>query len=149
MAINRYSQKNGELVKSDDGDWVKYEDLKNLIEAPENVNTTHPYIWGEGWYALKHHYDTKIWWLAPIKFFDEHGYCPDGWEWDRPEGMSADDLENFIDDYGFEPKIPKQFVYCMESAIKCTEDLNQEEQKEILKKFGYTVDNVPKWRFEK
>ena len=113
------------------------------------VNNTHPYIWGSGWYAIPDRDGENAWCLAPIKFFDEMGHCPDGWEWETPEGLSNEELNEFIDEHGCEPEIPKEFSYCMESTIECVKEIPMEEQKQILKDFGYVVDNIPKWKYDR
>lgn len=108
-----------------------------------------PLIWGDGWYAIQHDAN-DCWYLAPKKFFDELGHCPDGWEWDIPEGMDDEEFDEYVDEYGCEPEIPDEFRYCAEVCISCTdEDLSIEEQKEILKNSGFIVDNIPAWWYDR
>lgn len=120
-----------------------------ITQTDDSVNNTHPYIWGDGWYAIPDMDHENNWCLAPIKFFDEKGYCPDGWDWEKPEGLSDDEFSDFIDEHGCEPEIPNMFGYCMELTIECYEKISMEEQKQILKDFGYVVDNIPKWKYER
>lgn len=109
-----------------------------------------PIIWGDGWYAMLSEYDNdNIWYVAPKKFFEEKGHCPDGWDWEIPEGMDSDDLENFIDENGCEPNPPKGFQYCIESGMSCVEDWTLEEQKNKLREAGFIVDNVPLWHWNR
>jgi hypothetical protein len=124
--------------------------LKSKIyQRYKSTNSTHPYIWGEGWYAIPDCEKENCWCLAPIKFFDEKGHCPDGWDWEKPEVLSDDEFSDFVDEYGCEPEIPNMFNYCMESTIECCEKISMEQQKQTLKDFGYVVDNVPKWYYER
>ena len=138
------------IIKRDDESFrMISKSIDKYFKALNNsTNKTHPYIWGDGWYAIPD-IDYKNWSLAPIKFFDEKGYCPDGWEWEKPEGLSNDELDDFIDEHGCEPEIPSPFAYCMESTIECRKKISKQEQKQILKEFGYTVDNIPKWYYER
>lgn len=111
-------------------------------------------IWGDGWYAIykegKEEDEDGSWALAPKKFFDERGFVPDGWEWEIPEGMTSEELDDFIDKYGCEPAIPNEFFYSCESTISSvSENLSFEEQKRILKDFGFIVDNVPAWWYNR
>lgn len=124
------------------------ESLKKQTQK-KDVNNTHPYIWGGGWYAIPDMDGENHWSLAPVKFFDEKGRCPGGWEWETPEGLSSEEFHEFIDEHGCEPEIPKGFRYCMESTIECNKKISMEEQKQILKDFGYTVDNIPKWWYDR
>lgn len=107
--------------------------VSDLIKA-----TQVPEIWGDGWYSI---YDAEnnYWWVAPIKYFDENGHCPDGWDWEKPEGFSDDDLADFIDEHGCEPNPPRGFSYCMESCIECDTIASFERQKEAFEKAGYTI----------
>jgi hypothetical protein len=150
----------GEWIRDDieeysEGEWVRYEDVKPLLERLEQLeqskpkNNTHPYIWGDGWYAIPDPDDGDSWCLAPKEYFLKYGFCADGWEWEIPDGMDADDLDDFIDIYGCEPQIPHPFRYCCESTICCDKDLSFEEQKELLRDFGFIVDDVPKWKWER
>lgn len=123
--------------------------LCNTSYQNSDANKTHPYIWGGGWYAIPDRDGENAWCLAPIKFFDENGHCPDGWEWETPEGLSNEELNEFIDEHGCEPEIPKEFSYCMESTIECVKEIPMEKQKQILKDFGYVVDNIPKWKYDR
>jgi hypothetical protein len=112
-----------------------------------------PIIWGNGWYAIyeeeEEEDDYGIWYVAPKDFFDEHGRCPDGWEWDRPEGMTDEEFEDFIDEYGCEPNPPEGFSYCIESGFSCNTNITLEKQKEILRDAGFTVNNVTKWYYNR
>ena len=112
-------------------------DLIKRIKARPSVEQV-PEIWGDRWYAM---YDKEndYWWVAPIKFFDEHGHCPDGWEWDRPYGLSDDEFDDFLDEFGCEPNPPKGFSYCMESCLRCTTGKTYEDQKASFEKAGYIV----------
>lgn len=67
------------------------------------------------------------WYLVEKDFFDKNGYC----------------------DYVEDPPIPWQFVSVVESGISCCFGMSIEKQKEVLKNFGFIVDNVPKWRHER
>jgi hypothetical protein len=134
------------------------EDIDRYVESLKKqtqekcLNNTHPYIWGGGWYAIPdtdEEFRENYWSLAPIKFFDEKGHRPDGWEWEKPEGLSNEEFDKFIDEYGCDPEIPDEFSYCMESTIECNKKISMEEQKQILKDFGYTVDNIPKWWYDR
>lgn len=137
-----------QIKPKDFGDMIsKY--VREYAETLKIVNNTHPYIWGDGWYAIPDLGGENAWCLAPIKFFDENGHCPDGWEWETPEGLSNEELDEFIDEHGCEPEIPKEFSYCMESKIECVKEISMEEQKQILKDFGYVVDNIPKWKYDR
>lgn len=130
----------GELEVSDPT-WIK------------DINNTNPYIWQNGWYAILNDDSEENdvqWWVAPKDHFDERGYCSDGWEWKIPTALRKEGrLDEFIEEYGCEPNIPKGFVYCMESCIEGPSNKSVEEQRQILKDFGFTVDNIPKWGYER
>ena len=122
---------------------------ENKIEIKQ-----HSLIWGDGWYAIlddSEDFQDEYyrWWIAPKKFFDEKGHCSDGWEWETPEGMDSDDLEEFIDEHGCEPNSPEGFSYCMESCLQGSKNLSLEEQKRILKENGFILDNIPEWHNER
>lgn len=124
--------------------------VENKIEVKQN-----PLIWGDGWYAMligNIDPDDTIWYVSPKKFFEENGYCPDGWEWEKPEEikeMDEDEFEEFIDQNGCEPNAPNGFQYCIESGMSGDENWTLEEQKNKLREAGFIVDNVPKWHFER
>ena len=128
-----------------------------ILEKSKLNNLTDPLIWHKGWYAIydddnKNYQDEyHRWWVAPIEYFNEKGYCAGGWEWEKPEQFKNDEeaFEQFIEDYGFEPDAPKGFSYCMESCLEGPKNKTKEEQKQILKDFGFTVDNIPKWGYER
>lgn len=126
-------------------DYVRVSDILSLIEKlskdkeADLIKATQvPEIWGDGWYAM-YDKDDNHWWVAPIKYFDEHGHCPDGWDWDRPEGMDDDEFDDFVDEFGCEPNPPKGFTYCMECCISCKTIMSFEQQKEAFEKAGYTI----------
>lgn len=121
-----------------------------LLVSEHKINNTHPYIWGKGWYAIPDidNENENLWFLSPIEYFDKHGHCPNGWEWEKPN-VSDEEFEEFVDKHGYEPIIPEEFSYCMESAIECVEMLTKEQQKQILRDFGFTVDNVPEWYYNR
>jgi hypothetical protein len=127
----------------EDLDYVRVSDIIDLISrikedlAKPTVQQV-PEIWGDGWYAL-YDKESDYWWVAPIKYFDEHGHCPDGWEWDKPDNMSDEEFDDFVDEFGCTPIQPKGFNYCMESCITCNTDATYEYQKECFEKAGYTV----------
>ena len=109
--------------------------------TPINQN---PIIWGKGWYAI---YDDEddYWCVAPIEFFDKYHHCSDGWEWDKPEGMSDDEFNKFVKENGCEPNPPKGFSYCMESCIRCDIDNMSYKYQELeFINAGFTIK---KWRF--
>lgn len=110
---------------------------------------TDPRIWGEGWYAIFDNECEPSWFVSPKKFFEETGRCPDGWEWDRPEGMTNEEFNEFVDEVGYEPKAPRGFYYGMESCLTCNEEWSLQKQKKILKDNGFLVDNVPEWHYDR
>jgi uncharacterized protein YlaI len=128
--------------------------ISELIQPVKIKPETHPLIWGDGWYAILDDNEDfqdeyHRWWIAPKKFFDEKGHCSDGWEWETPEGMDSDDLEEFINKHGCEPIPPEGFSYCMESCLEGYKNISLEEQKDRLKKAGFILDNIPKWHYER
>jgi len=129
-------------------DYVRVSDIIGLIDRlkAEPVKPTVeqiPEIWGDGWYAM-YDKDENHWWVAPIKYFDEHGHCPDGWDWEPPEGMDDDEFDDFVDEFGCEPNPPKGFRYCMECCISCKTIMSFEQQKEAFEKAGYVIKDF-KW----
>ena len=137
----RFPEVSEKIVGTDDDPFYRdsrigsfFERLFELVE-PEKRSGPDAIIWGDGWYAL---YDDGNWNLAPIKYFDEHGHCPDGWEWEKPEGFTDDEFEDFVDEHGCEPRVPKGFSYCMESCIEAI-GMSFEEQKQTLTEAGFLV----------
>jgi len=100
-------------------------------------------IWGKGWYAI-YVKDQYHWDVSPIEFFDKHEHCPDGWEWDIPEGMTEEDLEEFVDEHGCEPTAPEGFDYCMESTFEAKSSMSYEDQKKAVEKAGFVIKEY-KW----
>jgi hypothetical protein len=134
---------------------IAVEAAKMLLVGELTLGNTcyqHPLIWGDGWYSIfikDEDEDNGIWYVSPKKFFEEKGYCPDGWEQEIPEEMDEDELEDFIDEFGYEPNAPEGFFYCIESGMRCDKDWSIDEQRNVLRKAGFIVDNVPKWGYER
>ena len=98
-----------------------------------------PVIWGKGWYAI-YDEDEDNWSVAPIDFFDKYEHCPDGWEWEKPEGFTKEEFDEFVEVNGCEPNPPKGFSFCMEMCIQCNDsDLSYEGQEETFINAGYTI----------
>jgi len=113
--------------------------LAGELTLDKNEYDQDPIIWGDGWYAIYSNTDLEgedLWWVSPKKYFEEYGICPDGWEWEIPEGMTTDELDDFIDLYGYEPNAPEGFSYCMESCLICDKDWDVNKQKDVLKQGG-------------
>lgn len=142
--------------------WKNWESKIMKLCQPEGPrqNRTHPQIWGSGWYAiLDDNADPEdahpIWYFSPKEFFDEKGFCLDDPSdfWDLSAEIVVDGcimtMGEYLEDNGFDPDIPEGFHYCIESGAECLVTGNIEEQKDILRKFGYIVDNVPPWAYNR
>jgi hypothetical protein len=105
-------------------------------------------IWGSGWYAIADDELENRWFLAPIEFFKKNGYCPDGYEYlDTLTDEQIDDLEEQC--IGPDPNYPKGFYECMESCIRYSEGMDMEQQRQLLKASGFTVDDIPPWHWDR
>lgn len=98
-----------------------------------------PVIWGKGWYAI-YDKDEDNWSVAPIDFFDKYEHCPDGWEWEIPEGFTEEEFDEFVETNGCEPTPPRGFSFCMEMCIRCNDsDWSYKEQESAFINAGYTI----------
>lgn len=124
--LRKYAIIDGERL---DGSWVPLSVAMIAAEQVYNgkLSIDPSNVLSNEWYAI-YKIDDECWYLAPKKHFDEHGHCSYEFE---------------------EPKIPHQFHYCMESCIKTCKNITVKEQKNILQNFGFIVDNIPKWWYER